>query len=381
MSKLPFILEQDVPLARLTTLGVGGPARYMARVDDEAAVGAALAWAQARQLAVHIIGGGSNLLVADSGVDGLVLRYERASLAFERDGETTRVTAAAGLSWDALVERAVMAGLAGIECLSGIPGDVGAAPIQNIGAYGQEVAETLTAVSVVERSTGKHLRLAADECGFGYRTSLFKTRWRDRHVVIGIELALGSETHGSLRYRDLIERFARDVARGGGGQADAAPTLAAVRDAVLEIRRQKSMVLSPEDPNRRSAGSFFTNPVVTVQAADAADEVSAAGKVAAMPRFPLEDGRVKLSAGWLIEAAGFPRGTTRGRVGLSSRHALALINRGDASAAEVVSFASEIRARVRDRFGVTLVPEPAFLGFDQEAEQVLDVDVASNRRA
>lgn len=389
VSKLPFILETDVSLAGMTTLGIGGGARYLARAGDEAAVAAALAWAHERQVAVFVIGGGSNLLVADTGFDGMVLRYERTSLELTRDGETTHVTAAGGLAWDDLVARMVAAGLAGIECLSGIPGDVGAAPIQNIGAYGQEVAETLTAVEVVERSTGRRRRLAAEDCGFGYRTSFFKTRGRDRYVVTGVALALSHIAHGSVRYRELVERFTRNTARGSPSNADAAPSLAAVRDAVLAVRREKSMVLSEDDPNRRSAGSFFTNPVVTAQAADAvaaarrtvggrAQDAREAGPD--MPRFPLPDGRVKLSAGWLIEAAGFARGTTRGRVGLSTRHALALINRGGASAAEVVSFASEIRARVRERFGVTLVPEPALVGFGEDVESLLDTGAVLDRR-
>lgn len=357
-----------MPLASHTTLEVGGPARYLARCDGPGEARRALAWAEQEGLETFVLGGGSNLLVSDGGFDGLVVQLTDQRLKLRRQGEHVLLTAGAGLSWEGLVRHAVAERLAGVEALSGIPGLVGAAPIQNIGAYGQELSETLEAVDVLELATGETTRLSPTECELGYRTSAFKTRWRGRFAVTGITLRLRPGGAGTVRYKDLERHF------GLAGQGSS-PSPGQVRQAVLEIRRSKSMVLDPADPNRRSAGSFFVNPVLPED-----DLPGVRNRVAglrgeeaaeAMPRFPDDAGGIKLSAAWLIEAAGFHRGYCLGAAGLSTRHVLALINRGGASAEELVALARRIRRRVREAFGIPLRPEPYFLGFDQPVEELL----------
>lgn len=355
----PLPIRHDVPLGPLTTLEVGGPTAHLLDARDDAMVLAGLEWARARGLPICVLGGGSNVLVAPGGFPGLVLRIALGGAEVEpaNDGGL-RVVAGAGMSWDALVAQSVAADQAGIECLSGIPGRVGAAPIQNIGAYGQEIADTLEWVDVVDRETGERARLDRAACGFGYRTSVFKRDAARRHIVLSVALRLVPRGEPTLRYPEL--------ARALGD----APTLAQVRETVLGLRRAKSMVLDvPDDPNRRSAGSFFLNPVVE---AGVADEVAArVGEP--MPRWPTDDGRVKLSAAWLIERAGLPKGHGDGPVGLSTRHTLAIVNRGGADAGAVVAFAAAVRAHVHAAFGVALVPEPVFVGFEQpHGRAVLD---------
>jgi UDP-N-acetylmuramate dehydrogenase len=347
-------VADQVPLAERTTLGVGGPARHWCEARDEVAVARALAWAAERGLAVEVLGGGSNVVIADRGLDGLVLRARMAALRAHADGGALVVDAGAGLPWDDLVGWSVRAGVAGIECLSGIPGDVGAAPMQNIGAYGQELASVVESVRVVERASGAVHELDRAACRFGYRDSVFKHEAADRYVVTGVRLRLEPGAMPTLAYAEL----ARAV-----GESGEPATLASVRRAVLGLRRAKSMLVEPDDENRRSVGSFFLNPVLDASAAEGVRARARLGAGEAMPSYPTPDGRTKLGAGWLIERAGMSRGTRRGRVGLSSRHALSIVNLGGASAAEIVAFAAEIRARVRDRFGVALEPEPRLLGF------------------
>ncbi len=354
MTRPPRVFEA-VPLAPFTTLEVGGPARYFAEVGDRAELPPLLAWAREQRLPTLVLGGGSNLLIADAGFDGLALRFAERSVkrgltATVRDGEL-RVEAEAGMLWDDLVATCVARGATGIECLSGIPGRVGAAPVQNIGAYGQEVADTLRAVHVIERATGEERHLEAAACGFGYRRSLFREEGRDRYVVIGVEfgLRLGAPrvpTHAQLRDRL--------------GSPTHGPSVTDIRDQVLAIRREKSMLHDPTDPNHRSVGSFFLNPVVTVERAD--EIAQRAGNEQDLPRYPADAGFVKLSAAWLIERAGFEPGYGEGSVGLSTRHSLAIINRGGARAAEILAFARTIQAQVRDAFSVTLELEPLVVG-------------------
>ena len=351
--------QENVPLAPLTTLAAGGPARWLAEATTEAEVAAALAWAGERALPTLVLGGGSNLLVADRGFDGLVLPVRVAGVrARPGPGGAVEVEAGAGERWDALVERCVASGWAGVECLSGIPGEVGATPIQNVGAYGQEVADTLVSVRAIDRATGRAADLDREACGFGYRDSVFKREARDRWVVVAVTFALRPGGAPSLRYAELARRF----------PPGADPSLGEVREAVIALRRGKSMVLDPADENGRSAGSFFMNPTLDAAAADLARErVRAAGVLApgeAMPEFPAAGGRVKLSAAWLIERAGFRKGAGEGRVGISTKHALAIVNRGGASAAEIVAFAQRVREGVRDRFGVALAAEPVLVGFE-----------------
>jgi UDP-N-acetylmuramate dehydrogenase len=340
----------DVPLAPLTTLELGGPARFFAHAEDEPAVAEALRWAAGRGLPVFVLGGGSNLVVGDAGFPGLVLKAAPQGLDFLDDG---RVVAAAGQPWDALVAEAVARDLAGIECLSGIPGLVGATPIQNVGAYGQEVSETITGVRVLDRATGDIIELEPAACAFGYRDSAFK-RTPDRHLVLAVTFTLRPGGPPTVRYPEL-----------GQALGDQGRSLAEVRATVLALRRKKSMVIDPADENRRSAGSFFMNPIVpAAEAARVVDRALADGVVsdaAQVPRFPAGD-QVKLAAGWLIERAGIARGYRRGPVGISSRHALALVHHGGGRTADLLALAREVRDRVQDRFGIRLLPEPVLLG-------------------
>jgi UDP-N-acetylmuramate dehydrogenase len=339
-----------VPLGPRTTMGVGGPARHLVEATSEAEVLAALEWAAGRSLAVYVLGGGSNVVVADAGVDGLVLQVALRGVETRVDGDRVELTVAAGEPWDDVVGLAVSRGWAGLECLSGIPGLVGATPIQNVGAYGQEVSETIARVRAVDRRAGRAVDLDPAACGFGYRDSAFKRGEAGRHVVTAVTYRLRAGGAPTLRYADVARHLA--------GRGLARPSLGDVRESVLAIRRAKSMVLEAGDENRRSCGSFFLNPVVD---AEAADRAAAAGG-AEMPRWPQADGRVKLSAAWLIERAGFRRGERAGAVGLSTRHALAIVCRDGATAADVARLAARIRDGVRARFGIELEPEPARWG-------------------
>jgi len=321
-----------VELAELTTLRLGGPAASYLEARTEAEL------IDAARDAALIMAGGSNLVVADAGVPGPVVRI--ATRGIERDG--ARLTVAAGEDWDALVARCVAEGLQGFECLSGIPGSVGATPIQNVGAYGQEVAETIVSVRVFDRETGRVHEMSAAECRFEYRSSIFK--YHDRRVVLSVTFSLREATEsGPLRYGELTRALGVEV----GGRAP----LADVRQAVLALRRGKGMVIDPGDPDSVSAGSFFTNPILP--------EVPEGA-----PAWPEPDGRMKTSAAWLIERAGFHRGYGNGRVGISTKHTLALVNRGGATTAELLALAREIAAGVHDRFGIDLHPEPVLVGVD-----------------
>jgi UDP-N-acetylmuramate dehydrogenase len=339
---------QDVPLAPLTTLGVGGPAEHFVAAADQSTLLAALTWAERFGVRVRLLGGGSNVVVADAGVDGLVIQIALRGVTVEPRGDAVLVTAAAGEPWDALVERAVQNGWAGIECLSGIPGQVGATPIQNVGAYGQEVAETISAVSAFDRRRRELVSLSPADCGFAYRDSLFKSGEPDRFVVLSVSYRLAPNAPPSVRYPELARRLPER------------PTLSELRQEVLAIRRTKSMLVDPGDENCRSCGSFFLNPIVgRAQLAEVERRVADP----AMPRYPQSDGRTKLSAAWLIERAGLTRGERMGAVGLSTRHTLALVCHAGARATDVIAFARRVRAEVADRFGVRLQPEPQFWGF------------------
>lgn len=342
-----------VPLAAYTTLGVGGPARWFTEAADEAALQAALRWARARSVPLRVLGGGSNLVVADHGVEALVVRMALRGVESREVDGAMQVTAAAGEPWDDFVRLTVERGWAGLECLSGIPGLVGATPMQNVGAYGQEVSDTITCVRALDTRNGDIADVPAAECGFAYRDSAFKRREPGRFVVIAVTYRLRPGGAPALRYADVERHLAARGIR--------APTLADVRESVLAIRRAKSMVIDPADPNRRSCGSFFTNPII---ARDALAAVERRVADATMPRWPQPDGRIKLSAAWLIERAGFRRGQQDGAVGLSTRHALAIVAHDGARAADVVAFARRVQTTVADRFGVRLTPEPVYWGVD-----------------
>jgi UDP-N-acetylmuramate dehydrogenase len=342
---------ENVPLAAYCTLGVGGPARFFVEARDETAVRDALDWATRRGLAFRVLGGGSNLVVADAGVDGLVVKLALQGIAERATDGGVELTAAAGESWDDLVRLTVERGWQGLECLSGIPGLVGATPIQNVGAYGQDVSQTIVAVRVLDTRDGAVGVLGNAECRFGYRDSRFRGEEPGRFVVLAVTYRLRPGGAPSVRYADVERHLA---ARGGGP-----PTLAVVREAVLTIRRSKSMVLDPDDANRRSCGSFFMNPIVP---APQAARVEALAGDPAMPRWPEPDGRVKLSAAWLIERAGFRRGQRQGPAGISTRHALAIVAHDGARARDVVAFARHVQDVVAERFAIRLQPEPVFWG-------------------
>jgi UDP-N-acetylmuramate dehydrogenase len=294
-----------------------------------------------------VLAGGSNVVVADEGVPGTVVRI--ATRGVEWDGD--RLVVAAGESWDELVAACVEDGRQGFECLAGIPGSVGATPIQNVGAYGQEVSETVESVRVLDRATDRVEELPAAACGFRYRGSIFK--YDDRRVVLSVTFRLRRERlSGPLRYAELARALGVPV----GGSAP----LAEVREAVLALRRGKGMVIDPHDPDSVSAGSFFTNPILPADAFAALAE--RAGPDLRPPAWPEPEGHVKTSAAWLIERAGFHRGYGNGRVGISTKHTLALINRGGGTTTELLALAREIAAGVHERFGVRLVPEPVLVG-------------------
>jgi UDP-N-acetylmuramate dehydrogenase len=348
-------VRENVPFSELTTLRLGGPARTLLEAaDDEEAVDA-VREAEAAGGPLLMMAGGSNLVVADEGFPGTVVRV--ASRGVERRAEDGRVEldVAAGEPWDDMVALAVAEGLAGIECLSGIPGSTGATPIQNVGAYGQEVAETITAVRAYDRQAGEVRSLAPRECGFTYRSSAFKGS--ARHLVLGVSFALRRAGESSpIGYAGL--------ARSLGVPEGAGAPLAEVREGVLALRRSKGMVIDPDDPDSVSAGSFFTNPILEVEDFARLEKRAAEqlGRGARPPRFSEPDGRVKTSAAWLIERAGFGRGYGDGRVRLSDKHTLAITNRGGGTAAELLALARELRDGVRSTFGVELVPEPSLVG-------------------
>jgi UDP-N-acetylmuramate dehydrogenase len=343
--------RERVPLAAHCTMGVGGAARFFVDARDEAAVVDAVHWARDRGVPLRVLGGGSNVVVADEGVDALVVRVALRGLSTRASDTAVDLRAAAGEPWDDVVRHAVERGWAGLECLSGIPGLVGATPIQNVGAYGQEVSDTITEVRALDRVDGRIVTLTAADCEFAYRDSMLKSRAPDRYVVLGVTYRLVPGGRPQVGYPDIQ----RDLEARGVGT----PSPADVRESVLAVRRSKSMVLDPGDPNRRSCGSFFLNPIV---AAGALAAIDARVGDAAMPRWPQADGSVKLSAAWLIERAGFRRGHRDGPVGLSTRHSLAIVCHAGARARDVIALAGRIRAGVEDRFGVRLVPEPALWG-------------------
>lgn len=348
-----MIVREHVPLAPLTTLGVGGPARFFVSAQTEAEVSEAVRFADERDLRLFVLGGGSNLLVADAGFDGLVLKIALSGTGQVDDGGDAIFTVAAGEDWDVFVARTVEEGCAGIECLSGIPGSVGGTPVQNVGAYGQEVSETIRTVAVFDRRSMQKKIFSNSNCGFAYRASVFNSAERDRYIILQVTFALRRGGKPAVRYADLQKKFSH---------AAAEPTLLQVREAVREIRRSKAMLIVPGDDDSRSAGSFFKNPIVPLKQFEELDSMLRSQGLA-LPNFPAENGSCKLSAAWLVEHAGFAKGYARGAAGISRRHALAIVNRGGATAAEIVALSDEIQARVRSEFGIELRPEPVFLGF------------------
>lgn len=351
-------IREHVPLAPLTTIRLGGPARYFADCESEDDVRQALRFAREHRLPVQVMGGGSNLVFPDGGFPGLVLRVGGATVTWEERGDGAKVVASAGAVWDDLVAEAVRRGYAGIECLSGIPGSVGGTPIQNVGAYGQEVSDTITGVSCLARDSLERITFDAAACGFSYRTSRLKREDRERYVVLGVTFRLRRNVIPTLRYPELHEavRAKADLTRLSTPDA-----VRVIREAVLEIRRRKSMVLDAGDVNTRSVGSFFVNPVLGPEAfAELEQRWNSAGGRESIPTFPAPNG-VKIPAAWLVEQAGFRKGHRQGGVGISARHALALVNH-DGTTAQLLALADAIERAVRERFGVRLEREPVVVG-------------------
>lgn len=348
-------LQENIPLAPLTTFGIGGPARFFIEARSIADVEEAVVFARGRDLPLFVLGGGSNLVVADSGWAGLVLKVGIPGIEHvaDSDGEGRALfSVGAGESWDRFVSHAVSAQCAGIECLSGIPGSVGGTPVQNVGAYGQEVSSTIDSMQVFDLKDNQVRDLCNDACGFSYRSSVFNTSESGRFIILCVTYALTPGGAAHLEYGDLKRHFER---------WPRIPTLAEVREAVRQIRARKGMLITEGDVDCRSAGSFFKNPVLT----DAQHEElkkRAEARNLTIPSYPALEKNHKVSAAWLVEHSGFSRGYTLGRAGISTKHALAIVNRGGATAAEVLALKDQIQQRVEERWGMHLEPEPIFVG-------------------
>ena len=350
-------IEENKQLAPLTTLGIGGPARWFVSAESEADVVEAAAWAREAGTPLFVLGGGSNLLIADQGFDGVVLHIALKGIHVQEGttGSDERVySVAAGEDWDRLVQRTVDDDCAGLECLAGIPGTAGGTPVQNVGAYGQEVSSVIDRVRVFDLHEQVFGEFSASECGFAYRHSRFNTADRGRHAVTRVDCRLKLHGAPTLKYADLQKTFT----------PNSNPTLQEVAATVRRIRQSKGMLIVDGDPDSRSAGSFFKNPIMTEE--QVSSVASTAG--AEPPRFPAgveREGSVKLPAAWLLEKAGFTKGYTLGRAGISSKHTLALVNRGGATAAEIMALADKIRDAVERKFGIQLHMEPVLLGFEK----------------
>lgn len=351
----PLRLVHYAPtLSDLTTMGVGGAASDFVEARSDSEVIATVRRCRDSKTPLYVLGGGSNVVVADAGVPGTVLQLQTRGITVKDEGDTVLVEAQAGENWHDFVSQMTLSNYAGLECLGGIPGAVGATPIQNVGAYGQEVSQSIVRVKVLERSSLEIRHFSAEECQFSYRNSVFKTAEKDKHIVLSVTYRLVKSGAPSVRYGELSKELARI-------HVEAAPSLENVFRTVINLRRNKSMVLDAHDENTRSCGSFFVNALVDEEQVAHISEV-AEEKI---PTFPGENGLIKIPAAWLIERAGFPKGTRRGRVGLSTKHTLALVAHPGASAHELVQFANHIRTIVKEHFGVLLQPEPHFWGFEK----------------
>jgi UDP-N-acetylmuramate dehydrogenase len=356
-----MLLRENQPLAPFTTLAIGGPARWFVEAASEDEIAEAAEWARGRGAPFFVLGGGSNLLVSDAGFDGLVLRIALRGVAtvgtgVNAGGSERIFQAAAGEDWDSLVERAVKENCAGIECLAGIPGTAGGTPVQNVGAYGQEVATVIERVRAYDLRERVFVELGASECGFAYRRSRFNAEDRGRFIVSRVDYRLTPGGAATLRYADVERAIA--ASHDDGSQ----PSLGEVAATVRRIRHAKGMLLVEGEPDCRSAGSFFKNPVIPEELL----QKIAPRSGAVPPRFPAgrgHEGMVKIPAAWLIEQAGFQKGFAMGAAGISSRHTLALVNCGGATAAEIRALAERIRAAVELQFGIRLEMEPVLVGF------------------
>jgi UDP-N-acetylmuramate dehydrogenase len=348
-----MILRENVPLAPLTTFQIGGPARYFVEASNVEEVGEAVAFARAHALPLFVLGGGSNLLISDAGWPGLVLKVGILGINHVHSHNRAIFEVGAGEDWDGFVASVVAHRLAGLECLSGIPGSVGGTPVQNIGAYGQEAADSIESVQVLDVRSGEMTELEKGDCDFRYRSSIFNTTERGRYVILHVNFSLQHGTAPHLEYGDLKKYFS---------EWESAPTLAETREAVLKIRASKAMLITPNDEDSRSAGSFFKNPVLSSSKYDALLG-RATDRGLNVPRYPGLHAQHKISAAWLVEHSGFSKGFRRGNVGISRKHALAVVNLGGATADEIVALKEQIQQKVQEAWGLVLEPEPVFVGF------------------
>jgi len=347
----PIDIQQNISLVPYTTLRIGGPARFFCEVRTEAGLLEAIAFARRQSLPVFVLGGGSNLLVSDTGFDGLVLHIALNSPIAPISGvDRIGYTVDAGVEWNAFVLSVCEQGISGVECLAGIPGTVGGTPVQNVGAYGQEVAETIDSVRALNLETMQFVDLPNSECGFSYRRSIFNSTLRGRYIVTAVTFHFDPTRRPHLTYADLTRHF-----------GDTQPTPLEVYHAVREIRHRKGMLIVDGEPDCRSAGSFFKNPVVE---REIVEHVATTLQLASsqIPQWPAEGDRIKLPAAWLLERAGFVKGFAMGNAGISSRHTLALINRGNATAADIFALRDAIQQKVKALFGIQLEQEPVQLG-------------------
>src|SRR5579864_2937313 len=348
-----MLITENVPLAPLTTLKVGGPARYFIEAQTISEVSQAVEFSRSRSLPLFVLGGGSNLVISDAGWPGLVLKIGNTGINHRHGREEVIFEAAAGEDWDKFVGLAVAHNCSGIECLSGIPGNVGGTPVQNVGAYGQEVANTIESVLALDLRDGQLHELSNQDCGFSYRTSIFNTSERGRYIILQVNYALKHGGDAYIAYADLKKYFA--------GWSEK-PTLANTRDAVRKIRAGKGMLITAGDDDCRSAGSFFKNPILSAEQYQQLT-MRAAAKNLQIPSYPALDAQKKVSAAWLVEHSGFSRGYGNGSVGISRKHALAIVNRGNATATDILAFKEDIQQRVKELWGILLEPEPVFVGF------------------
>ena len=348
-------LLENIPLAPLTTLKIGGPVRYLVEAASVGEVQEAVAFARSRDLPMFVLGGGSNVVIADSGWPGLVLKVVISGIdrqiGHDEEGRNL-FSAGAGESWDKFVSHAVQARCAGVECLSGIPGSVGGTPVQNVGAYGQEVSDTISSVQVLDLKDGQLRELCREACGFAYRSSIFNTTERGRFIVLRVTYALEPDGKPHISYADLKRHFEG---------RETPPNLAETREGVRHIRARKGMLITPGDPDCQSVGSFFKNPVLS-EAQHTELKKRATSRGLQVPSYPALESRHKISAAWLVEHSGFSKGFVSGHVGISSKHALAIINRGGATAAEVLALKEQIQQRVEEIWGIFLEPEPVLVG-------------------
>ena len=350
-------IQENYPLKELTTFKIGGAARYFTEVSREEEIMEALEFAKYRSLDLFVLGGGSNLLVSDAGFHGMVIHNKLTGLESSSKNDSIIVTANAGHDWDTFVKFCTEHNWQGVECLSGIPGTVGAAPVQNIGAYGQSAENVVEEVRAIDMGTGAPAIIGNQECGFGYRKSIFNTDAAGRYIITSVAFRLVASGCPTVTHHDLKRYFS----------STASITPAQVRDAILEIRNSKGLLVLDGYERLNSAGSFFKNPVVSNDLFERVEKT-----VRDMGGFenwcwPQTSGEVKISAACLIQTAGFTKGYRCGNVGISPRHALALINYGNATACEVIAFAREIQEQVREKFGITLKPEVQCIGIPPTA--------------